>query len=390
MNPMIPVFIASPADVSRERRLTESAIHVLAPRIARLFGVTLVPLLWEEFAPISSYDDSHPQMGILKRIQPFSIFVGILWNRCGTPVGTSKETGTELEFKHAIDHRSTIAILSYFRKQTSASRARGILRKQQAQVNRLKQTLQKHNIVTRNYDSVSRFAKRILPDLMEACLELLISQEPKKISDLYKFFKMGSHWRIGFRPLFIVYPPITDPGPGHPKPRIDWRERLLPHVIYEDFKAIQDIEEAMRLLGREYKTVTTDSPNLDMADAGDRVWVCVPRNVKAQRVLEQIENDGNQVRFHFYSRNMHGRPETCLKWIQGPHTIEIRSPLGKYLRQSARPRGIAEWRPAFGHTYCRDYAVLARFKVSKDYKDKSSEYYYHYFVGGIRGLGTWG
>jgi len=391
INPMIPVFIASPGDVRKERRLTEAAIHMLAPRFVRLFGVTLVPLLWEEFAPISSYDAAHPQVGILRRIQPFSIFVGILWNRCGTSVGSSGETGTEMEFKHAIDHRNTISILSYFRRQSTGQRLSRAERSQQRRVNILKHRLQENNILTMTYENSSKFGARILPDLMEACLDLVLSREPKKIADLYNFFKFGSHWRLASRPLMIVYPPITDPGPGHAKPRLNWRKRLLPHVIYEDFKAIQDVEEAMRLLGRDYKTVTTDSPSLDMAEPGDRIWVCVPRNMKAQRVLEQLEQQGSRIRFRFTSSRTSGKePESCLMWRKGNQEIKIRSPLSKYLRQSARPARATEWRSAFGHTYCRDYAILARFKLLKDPGDRSGEYYYHYFVGGIRGLGTWG
>jgi hypothetical protein len=85
-----------------------------------------------------------------------------------------------------------------------------------------------------------------------------------------------------------------------------------------------------------------------------------------------------------------GKPETCLLWKTSGKQLKIRSPLAKYLSFSARPKRPATWRPAFGHTYCRDFAVLARFKIFKDPEDESSEYYYHYFVGGIRGLGTWG
>ncbi len=391
MNPMIPVFVASPGDVDKERRATELAINVLAPRFARLFGVTLVPLLWEQFAPISSYDATHPQVGILRRIQPFSVFVGILWNRCGTPVQGSGETGTEMEFNHAIAHRDTISILSYFRRQQPVRRLSREQRRQRDQVKRLKRRLELRHVSTNSYDTPSQFRARILPDLMEACLDLVLSREPKKIADLYKFFRSGSHWRLGTRPLLIVYPPLTDPGPGHAIPRLDWRQRLLPHVVYEDFKAIQDIEEAMRLLGREYLTVTTDSPSLDIAEPGDRVWVCIPRNAKARRVLEQLQEQGTDVRFRFDSKPIsRGVSETFLTWRQRSREIEIRSPLAKYLSLSARPSGLARWRPAFGHTYCRDYAVVARFKVPKDPQDQVGEFYYHYFVGGIRGLGTWG
>jgi hypothetical protein len=393
MNPLIPIFVASPSEVQEERQLAESAIQSIAHRFTRLYGVTLVPMLWEQFAPISSHDATHPQIGILRRIQPFSIFVGILWNKCGTPVGDSGETGTEMEFKHAIKNRSTISILTYFRQQTIHKRRSRKIQTQQEQVDDLKNKLQAQKITTMSYSNILEFSQRILPDIMEACLELILTKEPKKIADYYNFFKFGSHWRTSTRPLLIVYPPITDPGPGHQKPRLNWRKRLLPHVIYEDFKAIQDIEEAMRFLGRDYKTVTTDSPTLSMSEPGDRIWVCVPRNIKAHRALEQLERQGTKIRFDFQSISEPNEdPETYLMWNKGrrKREIRIRSPLSKYLSLSARPEGNEEWKPLYGYSYCRDYAVLARLKLYKDAEDRDGEFYYHYFIGGIRGLGTWG
>jgi hypothetical protein len=388
MNPVIPVFIASPSDVTDERDITEKAIHALAPRMARLFGVTLVPLRWEQFAPISSYDASHPQIGILRDIRPFSIFVGILWKRYGTRISDLNETGTESEFSHALQNRDRISILTYFRDEASAESGKTEETSQERKVIALKSRLRSKKVWSANYKSVEEFQLRILPDLMEATLHLVLSKEPRRVLDYIKFFRFGSHHRLGMRPLLIVYPPITDPGPGHVAPLLEWRERLLPHVVYEDSKAIQDIEQAMRLLGREYKTITTDSPDLVTADPGDRIWVCVPRNRRAHRVLEELGRE--RVRFHFYSQDGDARGECRLRWRVASGEYEIRSPLAKYLAHSARPEVQAPWSPAFGYTYCRDYAVLARFKMSVDPESPNSEYYYHYFVGGIRGLGTWG
>lgn len=389
MNPVIPVFIASPSDVSKERDLTEEAIHALAPRMARLFGVTLVPLRWEQFAPISSYDASHPQIAILRDIRPFSIFVGILWNRYGTKISGLGETGTESEFSHALGNRDRISILTYFREQSQKETADPEKQSQRRKVRALKRRLRENTVRSAGYKSIDEFRLRILPDLMEATLQLVLSKEPRRALDYVKFFRFGSHHRLGIRPLLIVYPPITDPGPGHEAPLLDWRERLLPHVVYEDSKAIQDIEQAMRLLGREYKTVTTDSPDLVTADPGDRVWVCIPRNRRAHRALEDLGKE--RVRFQFYSQDGSARAECRLKWrTANGEYLEIRSPLAKYLTHSVRPKDKAPWSPSFGYIYCRDYAVLARFKVTVDPNSPDSEYYYHYFVGGIRGLGTWG
>ncbi|MGD2115727.1 MAG: DUF4062 domain-containing protein [Acidobacteriota bacterium] len=390
MNPVIPVFIASPSDVAKEREMTEAAVHALAPRLARLFGVTVVPLRWEQFAPISSYDATHPQVGILQRIEPFSIFVGIVWKRYGTPVPGRGSSGTEIEFEHALSHRDRISILSYFRKHSGKFPKDPNAREQLRKVKRLKERFSEEGLNWTSYDKPEQFESRIFGDLMEAALKLVLSGEPRKTTDFLKFFKFGSHQRIRSRPLLIVYPPVTDPGPGHHKPVFNWRDRLLPHVIYEDSKAIQDIEEAMRLIGREYKTVTTDSPDLDIAQPGDRVWVCLPRNRRAKRVLERL---GDRVRFRFEPMDeSDDRPELSLQWrSRDGEWFRIRSPLRRYLEHSNRPDAKKPWKPLYGYVYGRDYAVFARFRVPRNWdSDHGGEHFYHYFVGGIRGLGTWG
>lgn len=390
MNPVIPVFIASPSDVAKEREITEAAVHALAPRLARLFGVTVVPLRWEQFAPISSYDATHPQVGILRRIEPFSIFVGIVWKRYGTPVTGSRHSGTEMEFEHALDHRDRISILSYFRKTPARMPKDKKARAQRRKVEKLKRRFHDEGVNWTEYSTPEDFEHRIFGDLMEAALRLVLSEEPRKPTDYLKFFKFGSHFRLRSRPLLIVYPPVTDPGPGHEKPIYNWRERLLPHVIYEDSKAIQDIEEAMRIIGREYKTVTTDSPDLDMAQSGDRVWVCLPRNRRARRVLERL---GDRVRFRFESIPLDGnRSELVLQWRDRQGSwMRIRSPLRRYLDESNRPDEEVPWKPLYGYAYAKDYAMFARFRVPSNWHaPDGGEYFYHYFVGGIRGLGTWG
>jgi len=390
MIPVIPVFIASPTDVATERDLTEAAVHALAPRLQRLFGVTVVPLRWERFAPISSYDKTHPQVGILQRIEPFSIFVGIFWKRYGTRVSRSLPGGTEMEFGRALRQRDRVSILTYFRTPPGKAPKTDGARRQLEDLKDLKEQLREERVQWISYKVPHEFEKRISGDLMEAALKLILSGEPRKTADLLSFFKFGSHHRLRSYPILIVYPPVTDPGPGHDKPVFNWRDRLLPHVIYEDSKAIQDIEEAMRLIGREYKTVTTDSPDVDGAPSGDRVWVCLPRNWRANDVLERL---GDRVRFQFESAAARGkRRELVLKWRhQSGKWLRIRSPLRRYLERSNRPDGAVPWAPLYGYAYAKDYAVFARFRVPRNWDvEDSGEYFYHYFVGGIRGLGTWG
>lgn len=397
MNRVIPVFIGSPTDVSVEREHCENAVLALAPKLANVFGVTLVPLRWEQFAPVSSADASHPQTDILRRIEPYSIFIGILWRRYGTPVDDHGNSGTEKEFSHALENRDRIAILTYFRDQgrkewTGAADAE---LKQADKVNELRTRLHQQRVFTCTYRNEREFSKRITADLVEAALKMILTPEPLKLRHYLKFFRFGEAYRLGAQPIFIVYPSLTREPSGHENGvNLDWQSRLLPRVVFEDAKAIQDVEEVMRTLGRKYRTVTIGSPELNLAEPGDRVWICIPRNSMAHELLDKLRSDGLHVQFQFQRQHFadsRDQNELFIRWkrADGKELI-IRSPLAKYLQFSKRPKGPSEWKPLNGYTLARDYAVFARFKVVPENPLHEKEVYYHYFIGGIRGLGTWG
>jgi hypothetical protein len=384
MNPIIPVFIASPSDVARERDIAEQAVQSLAPRLAELFGVTMVPVRWEQFAPISSADASHPQLDILRRIEPYSIFIGILGRKYGTPVPRLRVAGTEAEFNHALKNRDRISILAYFRDTSKGKDA-----KKDTRIDKLKQRLFRKNVWCSSFKGNKEFANRILVDLMETSLRMILRRGPTDLRRYAEFFRFGHEARMGSYPILIAYPPITEPGPGGAAAKFPWRERLLPRVVFEDLKVVQDIEGIMRILHREYRTVTTDSPELLSVPPGDRVWVCVPRNLMAREILKELDS---RTRFSFQRATFEGGSEELyIRWkaLNGKE-IRIRSPLAKYLANSKRPDKASYWKPLYGYTYGRDYGILSRFQVSPGPPAVEWQRYYHYFVGGIRGLGTWG
>jgi hypothetical protein len=396
MNRVIPVFIGSPGDVSPEREHCENAVHALAPKLASVFGVTLVPLRWEQFAPVSSADASHPQTDILRRIEPYSIFIGILWRRYGTPVDTNGDSGTEKEFAHALENRDRIAVLAYFRDQARKDwcNATEAELKQADKVVGLRDRLHEQRVWTGTYRNEKDFSKRITADLVEAALKMILAPEPLKLRHYLKFFRFGEAYRLGAQPIFIVYPSLTREATGVENGvNLDWQSRLLPRVVFEDAKALQDVEEVMRVLGRKYRTVTIGSPELNLAEPGDRVWICIPRNPMANEVLDKLRSDGRDVHFRFNRQRFddNGQNELFIRWkYPSGKELIIRSPLTKYLRFSKRPIGPSEWKPLNGYTLARDYAVFARFKVIPDNPLHEKESYYHYFIGGVRGLGTWG
>jgi Domain of unknown function (DUF4062) len=122
MQSVIPVFIASPNDVSVERSYAVAAVKDVSSKIASVFGVVLTPITWEEFAPISSGEAINPQFNILKRIKSHSIFIGVLYKRYGTKMPDMGDiSGTESEFNHALEHRKNVRILTYFRDVEKAT-----------------------------------------------------------------------------------------------------------------------------------------------------------------------------------------------------------------------------------------------------------------------------
>jgi formylglycine-generating enzyme required for sulfatase activity len=95
---VIRVFLASPSDVSLERQTTERIVGELNRSIAPKLGILVELVLWEDMVP----GMGRPEQVILDQadIAGTDIFVGILWNRFGTPTGRA-DSGTEEEFQVA-------------------------------------------------------------------------------------------------------------------------------------------------------------------------------------------------------------------------------------------------------------------------------------------------
>jgi len=92
------VFVASPSDVQRERELLDDVIDELNRGIADEKGLVLELVRWETHAWPDIGEDA--QDVINRQIAPSDIFVGIMWNRFGTPTKRA-ESGTKEEFDRA-------------------------------------------------------------------------------------------------------------------------------------------------------------------------------------------------------------------------------------------------------------------------------------------------
>jgi hypothetical protein len=92
------VFVASPGDVWKERQLLGDVIDELNRGIADEKGLVLELVRWETHAWPDIGEDA--QDVINRQIAPGDVFVGIMWNRFGTPTKRA-ESGTEEEFNRA-------------------------------------------------------------------------------------------------------------------------------------------------------------------------------------------------------------------------------------------------------------------------------------------------
>jgi hypothetical protein len=380
----IPVFVASPKDLQRERDLVLKAIEQLSPRLVRLFQIGLVEVDWSQFAPSAEPGE---RVGledlVLRSLDRTSLFVGLLYKRVGTAMKPgSEKTRTEAEFDYAIRNRNRVHMLTYFRNYGGSD---------QLQVERLKKRIARAGFPIQEYSTRAEFGERIALDLYEAFLSMILGSTAQRRRDLGRFFLFGRRRRYSTTsPVLNVYPPIHQParaGQAASEPTADWRTRLVPNVVFEDFKAIQKVEWLLQTLSLTYKTVPTSHP-LVRAEPGNRVWLCIPRNESARKELERLDDC---VDFSF-NVDQGPRATRSVRWLtwraKDGTNLRVRSPLAKYLARQ-RPAGWSRWDPRYANIYARDYAVLARFRIN-DRSAVPGEPFYHYFLAGIRGLGTWG
>ncbi len=294
-------------------------------------------------------------------------------------------TGTESEYKYAIKNRDRIHILTYLRKIEDIC-------DDQLHVSRLRNLIKNQELPYQEYTTIEEFSQRIMLDILEAIIRNIIGTQISRRTQYSEFFRFGCARKVSqiISPPLIVYPPIhkhDSTGEQPTRPTYNWRERLLPNVVYEDFKTIQKIETVFRTMGiNDYSSVTTLFPPARIG-SGNHIWLCIPRNESAKEKLKEI---GKQVRFTFITQRSKGElPEGKIIWRNTDNKeIIVNSPLTNYMIKQ-RPSGKRKWEPQYGYIYAKDFAIISRFKI-KDRNAANDKPFYHYFIAGIRGLGTWG
>jgi formylglycine-generating enzyme required for sulfatase activity len=173
---IIRVFIASPSDVVTERGIVERVIGELNGSVAPKLGLLLEPVRWEDMVP----GMGRPEQVILDQadIENADIFVGILWNRFGTPTGRA-ESGTEEEFEQAYacwSQNSAPQIMFYF-CQRPANFERDSELEQKRKVLKFRERLWSLGVVA-SFEAATDFESRVRQHLTKHIMEISRIPEP--------------------------------------------------------------------------------------------------------------------------------------------------------------------------------------------------------------------
>jgi uncharacterized protein DUF4062 len=93
---VLRVFLASPSDLGEERERTRLAVEAINRSVARSLGWHVELLGWEDTLP----GVSRPQALINASVDCCDLFIGLLWERWGSPTGACS-SGFEEEFERS-------------------------------------------------------------------------------------------------------------------------------------------------------------------------------------------------------------------------------------------------------------------------------------------------
>lgn len=96
------IFLASPGDVPNERRYVQEVVDELNRTVASARGIVLQVVSWENDAFPGYGMDAQALLNVqIAEMAKYSLFVGIMWNRLGTPTPRA-DSGTVEEFQRAV------------------------------------------------------------------------------------------------------------------------------------------------------------------------------------------------------------------------------------------------------------------------------------------------
>jgi uncharacterized protein DUF4062 len=162
---VVRLFLSSPGDVREERDAAERAVHRFNQAWLEERWMFIKIVRWESMAPQIG---PGPQSVVSRQLsqRPVDLFVGIMWNRFGTPTPKAG-SGTEQEFQEAFAAwraKGRPWIIFYFCRRPSLLETKETLT-QRAAVVEFRDTVSSNGIV-RDYESLGDFEEMLYQDLV--------------------------------------------------------------------------------------------------------------------------------------------------------------------------------------------------------------------------------
>lgn len=165
----VRVFVASPGDVLAERDALAGVIAELNYTTGQKLGFVVELVRWETHCRPGV---GRPQGVINDLIGPYDVFLGVMWNRFGTPTGEA-DSGTEEEFNLAYaewERSGRPHILFYFCQAPYTLRTQDEL-DQRGKILKFRGDLREKNLVW-EYGSKETFADTVRPHLSGLLLDI--------------------------------------------------------------------------------------------------------------------------------------------------------------------------------------------------------------------------
>ena len=170
------LLVASPGDVRREREHVSALAEELNRGAAAQAGFVLEVVRWETHV---SPNIGRPQQIVFDQIGTIDLFVGIMWQRFGTPTGVA-ESGTEEEFDQALaawQQTGRPRILCYFSQAAVVPPATPDAAEQLLKVARFRQRIEAAGLVG-TYASDAEFKEKLREHLQQILLREFAGRTP--------------------------------------------------------------------------------------------------------------------------------------------------------------------------------------------------------------------
>lgn len=272
-----------------------------------------------------------------------------------------------------VNHNKTI--VSYF-KELEPNDDQG---QQERRVRRLKKKLTSNpRWLYKNYKDTHDFEVALTHDLYKILIRM--NSNSFKIEQLKRFWQVGKVDDQLVPTISIIYPPVQKECMPNKGVGIG-QKRLLPHIYFEDYKALHKIMKNLSMVGLKDYSVYSKYDLPQDYDKANIVWICLPR---LKRGIDELKSYTNR-RFDISIT----KGEATINWkVENGEIVEIKSPLKTYLELQRDPK---DEKDLFNNNIIvKDYAIIARFDRNTEYENPGTESLKSFFLAGIHGLGTWG